>query len=212
MKASSWVNSFLSGREWTAPATIVSFTLESEIFSSIGEARSFVYRGLRQLLSAGVVAKDFRGYYRLVQDCGGLSAAEWTTCWMAVRYAVGGQSISTSLLPFELLSAYWRRWSVGEKARLLSILNDHLESVRRLTGKSEVYFGSPMFDHKQWELFRRTLDSGQHVEVSLTSGEVLTCVEYDGNYYPISGDQTWWVGCGFPRIKKEVIVTVGSVG
>lgn len=209
MKASSWVNSFLSGRAWTAPATIVSFALESEMFPSVDEAHSFVYRGLRQLLSSGAVTKDFRGHYRLVQDCGGLSAAEWDTCWMAVRYAVGGQSISTSLLPFELLSAYWRRWSVGEKARLLSILNDHLDSVRRLTGESEVCFGSPMFDHKQWELFRRTLDSGQHVEVSLTSGKVLTCVEYDGNYYPISGDLPWWTGQGFPCFRKDVIVGGG---
>lgn len=31
MKASSWVRSFLSGREWTAPATIVSFMLESDV-------------------------------------------------------------------------------------------------------------------------------------------------------------------------------------
>lgn len=182
------------------------------MFPSVDEARSFVYRGLRQLLSSGAVAKDFKGHYRLVQDCDGLSAAEWDTCWMAVRYAVGGQSISTSSLPFELLSAYWRRWSVGEKARLLSILNDHLESVRRLTGKSEVCFGDRIVDHKQWELFRRTLDSGQHIEVSLASGRVLLCVEYVGDYYPISGDQTWWVGRGFPRIEKGVIVTVGSVG
>lgn len=115
------------------------------MFPSVDEARSFVYRGLRQLLSSGVVVKDFRGHYRLVLDCGGLSAAEWDTCWMAVRYAVGGQSISTSLLPFELLSAYWRRWSVGEKARLLSILNDHLESVRRLTGKSEEESGRYLY-------------------------------------------------------------------
>lgn len=61
-------------------------------------------------------------------------------------------------------------------------------------------------------LFCCTVDSGQHVEASLTSGRVLLCVGYGGDYYPISGDRTWWVGHGFPRIEKEVIVTVGSIG
>lgn len=56
------------------------------------------------------------------------------------------------------------------------------------------------------ESFRRTLDSGQHVEVSLTSGKMLTCVEYNGNYYPISGDLPWWTGQGFPCLWKDIIV------
>lgn len=59
------------------------------------------------------------------------------------------------------------------------------------------------------ELFRCTLDSGQHVEVSLTLGKVLTSVEYDGNYYPISGDLPWWTGQGFPCLWKDVIVGGG---
>jgi hypothetical protein len=81
--------------------------------------------------------------------------------------------------------------------------------MQRLTGESEVYFGDRIVDHKQWELFRRTLDSGQHVEVSLTSGKVLSCVEYDGDYYPISGDLPWWTGQGFPCLRKGIIVGGG---
>lgn len=57
MKASSWVRSFLGGREWTAPATIVSFALESEMFPSVDEAHTFVYRGLQQPLSSVEMCK-----------------------------------------------------------------------------------------------------------------------------------------------------------
>lgn len=65
----------------------MSFALESEMFPSVDEACSFVYRGFRQLLSSGVVTKDFRGRYRLVQDCDGLSAAECVVLGWRPDYA-----------------------------------------------------------------------------------------------------------------------------
>ncbi len=61
-----------------------------------------------------------------------LTEIEWTTCIMAVRYAMNGQTISTSYLPPMLVEAYWKRWSDGQKQFLADDLRHNQEEYLEL--------------------------------------------------------------------------------
>lgn len=130
-----------------------------------------------------------------------LSSVEWTTCWMAVRYAMGRQSIQSASLPRDLLRAYWKRWTNGQKEMIVRDLRDRLEDVKDWNGLNEGYFGDKNIDHPEWMKFMLTLDPTVHKQAKLIDGSIVPVFEYDGRFYPLD----WWVGPGIKYVDPNAI-------
>lgn len=143
-----------------------------------------------------------------------LTAVEWDTCWMAIRYAMDRQTIASASLPRELLSAYYDRWSGGQKETISVELHEYLEDKKRALKTNDVYFGDKKIDHPEWMRFMLTLDPKAHCTVTATHGkktEAVECIEYDGKYYPISGVHRWWDGVGNLTVAGECITNVEKI-
>lgn len=130
-----------------------------------------------------------------------LSSVEWTTCWMAVRYAMDRQSIQSASLPRDLLHAYWMRWTNGQKAMIARDLREHLEEVRSWNNQGDGYFGDKDIDHPEWMKFLLTLDITTHKQIKLIDGNIVTVFEYDGRFYPLD----WWKGPGVKYVDPDAI-------
>jgi hypothetical protein len=133
-----------------------------------------------------------------------LSEIEWTTCWMAIRYAMGGRSAASASLPGELLAAYFNRWTAAQKRAIVRDLRQHLENIKLWNDTDEAYFGDKNFDHPIWMRFLLTLDRSAHVEVTLESGRKVEAFEYEGRFYP----QCWWDGPGVKYIDSDAIMNI----
>lgn len=133
-----------------------------------------------------------------------LSDIEWTTCWMAIRYAMDRRSAASASLPGELLAAYFYRWSDAQKRAIVRDLRNHLEDVKRWNNADEAYFGDKNIDHPIWLRFLLTLDQSAHVEVTLGSGLKVEAFEYEGRFYLLC----WWGGPGIKYIDPDAIVKI----
>lgn len=126
-----------------------------------------------------------------------LTAVEWDTCWMAIRYAMNRQTIASASLPRELLSAYYDRWRERQTEAIIKDLRDNISA--------HTYFGNKNIDHPEWMRFLLTLDEHTHKIVTATNGQDIECIEFEGKYYPISGDRKWWKGVGELYVDPEQI-------
>lgn len=133
-----------------------------------------------------------------------LSEIEWTTCWMAIRYAMSRCSAASASLPGELLAAYFYRWTDAQKRAIVRDLRNHLDDVKCWNDTDEAYFGDKNIDHPIWMRFLLTLDRAAHVEVTLESGRKVEAFEYEGRFYP----QCWWDGPGVKYIDSDAIMNI----
>lgn len=132
-----------------------------------------------------------------------LTSVEWDTCWMAIRYAMNRQTIASASLPRKLLSAYYDRWSDGQKEIIARDLREHYDDFG--------CFGDEKVDHPEWMRFMLTLDPKAHYTVTSThekKTETVECIEYGGKYYPISGVQKWWNFVGELYIAEGFITNI----
>lgn len=133
-----------------------------------------------------------------------LTEIEWTTCWMAIRYAMGRCSAASASLPVELLTAYFYRWTEAQKRAIVRDLRNHLDDVKCWNDTDEAYFGDKNIDHPIWMRFLLTLDRSAHVEVTLESELKVEAFEYEGRFYPLN----WWDGPGIKYIDPDAIVKI----
>ena len=134
-----------------------------------------------------------------------LTAVEWDTCWMAIRYAMNRRTAASASLPTELLAAYYDRWTDGQKEIMARDLRDHYDDFG--------CFGDKNIDHPRWMRFMLTLDQKTHYMVTASDGkttETVECIEFEGKYYPISGSRKWWEGAGELYVSHDCIVKVGA--
>lgn len=135
-----------------------------------------------------------------------LTAVEWDTCWMAIRYAMNRETIASASLPRELLRAYYDRWSDAQKRTIADDLHDHYEDFG--------CFGNKGIDHPEWMRFMLTLDQKEHCIVTASDGimtEKVECIEFEGKYYPISGAHKWWEGVGDLTVVGECVKNVEKI-
>lgn len=107
-----------------------------------------------------------------------LSHLEWTTCWMAVRYAMGRQTIAAAMLPGEIIKEYYHRFSNIQKEMLIKELKRYVEENK--------HFGNLKIDNIHWLKFLSCLDISAHFNVLLKDDTTLLCFETLGVIYPLS--------------------------
>lgn len=111
-----------------------------------------------------------------------LTDIEWTTCWMAIRYAVNRRTIAAATLPADIIRAYGQRFTKGQKAMLVRDLKEEEEYMQRM-GKTA--FGNPDIDRPHWLRFMTALDEAAHYEVELTDGTTCTVFEANEKVVPL---------------------------
>lgn len=99
-----------------------------------------------------------------------LSNVEWDTCWMAVRYAIGRQSIACTMLPRDLIKEYWYRWSIHQKQMLVKEVERYEEESKRLYDKSYSSWVENNIDRPVWIKFMNALDEHNHKMAKLKDG------------------------------------------
>lgn len=107
-----------------------------------------------------------------------LNSVEWTTCWMAIRYAMNRHSIASISLPHELVKAYGERWSEVEKEMLSNEIKKDLHVVSEEDG-----FWS---DSRTWLKFASYLDIKSHYKVKGIDNAVYDVFDAGDRVYPVS--------------------------
>jgi len=107
-----------------------------------------------------------------------LSTIEWDTLWMAIRYAMGGQTIATASLPPEIIKAYYSRLSDNQKKRICEDLKRHFEQWGQ--------FGNPDIDNRIWLKFYHALNVDTHLIVTTIDGAEHVVFEVLGKIYPLA--------------------------
>lgn len=129
---------------------------------------------IKQIRNDALEADDMlKGRYMNTKD--ELSDIEWTTCWMAIRYATGRRSISASMLPMDLVQAYWHRWTDLQKKQIVEDLQKEFEGL-----------GDEAFGDYSWLKFWKALDETRHIVVETLDGKTHAVFEINGRLYPIS--------------------------
>lgn len=107
-----------------------------------------------------------------------LTDLEWTTCWMAIRYAMNRQTIAASTLPEDIIKAYYHKFTDGQKEIILRDLEENDEN--------EDGFGDPKVDRPTWLKFWGALNKDVHYEVDLIDGtKGVVVFEVNGRLYPL---------------------------
>jgi len=104
-----------------------------------------------------------------------LTEIEWTTCWMSIRYAMNRQTISSYMLPSDLIVAYWNRWTDFQKEQIALDLS-----------KEQNSFGDSQIDKTSWSKFWKACDTKNHKIVKLIDKTECIIFEANGRKYPLN--------------------------
>lgn len=126
-----------------------------------------------------------------------LSEIEWDTCWMAIRYARGRKTISSAMLPREILNAYYLRFTDNQKSMLYRDLKQYKDDHEN--------FGSTI-DEVEWTKFMLTLNPSCHYYVrgKIGSQEPFEVFEYEDKLIPID----WYKGVGEIWVHRDAVEKV----
>ena len=106
-----------------------------------------------------------------------LSSFEFMLTWMAVRYAMNGQTIASASLPKEIISNYYHRMSAEQKKSIVNDLKGYLNT--------QGHFGNKEIDNPIWMTFMNALDEENHFSVEFTNGEIIRCFKANDKLYSI---------------------------
>ena len=111
-----------------------------------------------------------------------LTEIEWETCIMAIRYAMNRQTISSAMLPSQLVEAYWERWSDDQKQFIADDLQRKIDTQEALGLKS---FGNPGIDRIHWMRFMSACNLKNHCNVTDIEGHTHKCFKANDKIYPL---------------------------
>ena len=109
-----------------------------------------------------------------------LNDIEYTTLWMAIRYAMNRQTIASATLPGLIIENYYHRLSDFMRIQILKDLQDNYKEY----GK----FGNIDIDNLPWLKLMKSLDIDNMKTLKLTDGNEYKCfyVEFNDRYYPLN--------------------------
>lgn len=144
-----------------------------------------------------------------------LSEFEHTLLWMAVRYAVVRSSITSGMLPDEIIRNWGGRLTEKDRRLMFGDIIDSLIDSLRFSVPSQDPFVEDI-DKNEWIRFASWLDETNHYVVTAgESREEVRCFAFNGRYYPIKGTK-WWVSPefihGVSRVKEGEPRLVEKIG
>lgn len=107
-----------------------------------------------------------------------LSSIEWDTLWMAIRYAMNGQTIATASLPPDIIKHYYHRLAEEQRKRIAEDLKRHFNQL--------AVFGDPQIDNKIWLKFYHALDVSKHKTAIGVDDTEYVVFEVLGVIYPLA--------------------------
>lgn len=108
-----------------------------------------------------------------------LTDIEWTTCWMALRYAVNRQTIAASMLPTQVVRAYYNRMTYLQKHQIV----EDLKRQNQMWGDKA--FGDPKIDKNTWLKFWKAMQTDSHRNIYLKDGSVHKSFCFNGTWFPL---------------------------
>lgn len=106
-----------------------------------------------------------------------LTGIEWETCWMAIRYAMGRQTIASATLPADLIRAYKDRWTQDQLDSIYVDLKRHEEMHDT--------FGHKDIDNIHWQKFKEYCNKSNRHLVTTTDGKDRVCFKVDNRFYDV---------------------------
>jgi len=106
-----------------------------------------------------------------------LTNIEWITLWMALRYAMGRQTIASAMLPQEVVEAYFKRLTEPQKAMIARDLGEHFNEHGA--------FGNPSIDNIHWIKLMRACHKDSHITVTGIDGNDYVVFECLGQFIPM---------------------------
>jgi transposase len=113
-----------------------------------------------------------------------LTDLEWTTCWMAIRYAMNRQTIAATTLPQDIIRSYYCRFAEWQKKSIVKELEKNERDFKDFLTVTP--FGHPDIDRPHWLRFWQALNTESHFNVLLTDGEIITCFKVGERVYPLN--------------------------
>lgn len=101
-----------------------------------------------------------------------LSDIEWTTLWMACRYAYTRQTIASTTLPREIIMEYYYRMTEQQRRQLAEDITRELDT-----------WGSQI--ENSWKKFAVAMNSDNHYSVTAIDGSHHTCFRFNDRVFPL---------------------------
>jgi len=127
----------------------------------------------------------------LVSD--GISAFEYEVIWMAIRYAVGKNSISCVTLPYDLVKNVYHRFTRRQRIDVSADIMREMERIARFKGAIPVLNNDVPSDVDNefidkshvnvWLKFAAALNDDEHVFVRVVDNAVMKVFRVGDRYY-----------------------------
>jgi hypothetical protein len=114
-----------------------------------------------------------------------LTDVEYTTCWMAIRYAMNRKTIASATLPEMLVKAFFNRLTEGQKAQIVKELAKNEEECLEWSNGKSGGFGHIDIDRPHWMKFWKALESETHWIALLSDNIQVRVFEANGKVYPL---------------------------
>jgi hypothetical protein len=109
-----------------------------------------------------------------------LSDFYWTLLWMAIRYAMNRQTISSVTLPKDIIRNCYYQLSTHQKEQIVKELRKNDEGYKSLG------FGNENVERPTWLKFMNALNEPSHYECLLIDGSKEIVFESEGRIYSLS--------------------------
>jgi hypothetical protein len=107
-----------------------------------------------------------------------LSEIEWTTCWMAVRYAIGRGTITSVSLAGDVVRSYCKRLNDNQKKQLADEVDRYYNNYPGNQDKND--------DTKRiWKKFAKYM-IGNYTDIKATDDSVHPCFEFCEVWYTVA--------------------------
>lgn len=106
-----------------------------------------------------------------------LTDFEWTTCWMAIRYAMNRQTITSATLPEQIIKNYYHLFTEQQKQSIIRDLKENFEEY----GK----FGNETIDNPKWLKFWYSLDESKQFKVTDIEDKEHIVFQINDTIYPL---------------------------
>lgn len=102
---------------------------------------------------------------------------EWTLIWASLRYFLGRETIASATYPQMIMKNYYHRLSDAQTKSMYEDIKRHFDLMGGI--------GNEIIDKPIWLKFAAALNTIDHIEYELKTGEKIMCFEANNKIYPL---------------------------